>query len=127
MEVNKPNKVQRHVAQSTQYFDNAIRAIEAGEPEKASEFLWGSLSQALKAVGASRGILLNSHDQIKRYALDIAKDLSDEGIWYAFIEAQSLHSNFYETGLQIEDVRLGADHVKRAIAKVFSLISDGNK
>lgn len=78
MKTKENIKRYRHL--SIHYFENAIHFIEIGEVEKASEFLWGSLSQALKAVAAIKDIQLRSHDDIKNFAMELSKDLKDEGI-----------------------------------------------
>jgi len=116
------SRVGKHKSQSIHYYENALRFIEAGDAEKASEFLWGSVSQAIKAVAMSRGIELRSHRRIRDYAIELAKSLQDESIRQAFISAQSLHSNFYESGLLLEDVVMGADDAKKLVAKLFELI-----
>jgi len=115
-------KVNKFKNQSIHYFENAVRLIEAGHAEKASELLWGTVSQALKAVAASRDIELRSHRQIRDYAMELSRTLRDESIRQAFISAQSLHSNFYESGLLLEDVVMGADDAKKLVAKLFELI-----
>lgn len=120
-------KVNRYRKQSIHYFDNALHYIEAGDVEKASEFIWGSLAQALKAVAASKDIKLMKHNDIRNYALNLTRELKDEEIMHAFIIAQALHSNFYECGLQMDDVVLGAEEVKKVIAKLFSLILTNSK
>ena len=122
MEAKEP--VEKHKAQSMHYLENAFRFIEAGDAEKASEFLWGSMAQALKAVAASRGISLRTHERLKRYAMDLAKERQDENIKNAFYRAQSLHSNFYETGLLIEDVAISAEDVRAVVGKLLSLIPE---
>lgn len=113
----------RYQAQSTHYLENAARFVDAGDLEKASEFLWGGMAEALKAVAASRGIKIRRHSGIRRYAADLAKALGDRGIWDAFGCAQSLHSNFYETGLLLEDVDLCAQNVRAAVKRLFALIT----
>ncbi len=115
-------KTKKHRTQSVHYFENALRYIEAGDSEKASEFLWGSMSQALKAVAANRGIQLKSHNDIRNYTREVTRAMQDDSIWHAFTTAQSLHSNFYETGLILEDVAVGAKEVKEAIGKLFDFI-----
>ena len=121
METKK--RIRRHRAQSIHYLEDAIHFIDIGDAEKASEFLWGAMSQALKAVAMSKDTLLKRHDDIKKYALDFRKS-GDEDIYRAFNVAQSLHSNFYETGLSLEDVIIGADEIKKAIAKLLSQIPE---
>lgn len=118
------NRITKYRSQSVHYFENALHFIEAGDAEKASEFLWGSITQALKAVAASRNIWLRSHKQIRDYAMELAKALKDDEIRHAFNHAQSLHSNFYESGLMLEDVVIGAEEVKMAVVKLLNLIPE---
>ena len=50
-------KVEKYAGQSLHYLKNASKFVDAGDPEKASEFLWGSMAQAIKAVVvADKGI-----------------------------------------------------------------------
>ena len=118
-------KIIRHKKQSIHYLENAFRFIKQEDAEKASEFLWGAMAQALKAVAMSKDKLLKRHDDIKKYALEFRKS-GDEDIYYAFNMAQSLHSNFYEMGLSLDDVIIGADEIKKAIAKLLSQIPEEN-
>ena len=118
------DKVKRYQNRSNLYFKNALHFIEAEEAEKASEFLWGCMSQALKALALSRGRNLRSHRQIRNYAAELTKELRDESIWHVFNIAQSLHSNFYESGLLLEDVVMGAEDVKKVVTRLFGFIPD---
>lgn len=118
------NRIKKYKNQSVHYFENALHFIEAGDAEKASEFLWGSMTQALKAVAASRNIWLRSHNQIRTYAMELARAIHDDEIRHAFIYAQSLHSNFYESGLMLEDVVIGAEEVKAVVAKLLDLVPE---
>ncbi len=120
MDVKKTTKKYR--AQSSLYFENALKSIEAGELEKASEFLWGSMAQALKSVAAIKERQLKSHKAIRDYAIELSRDLKDNTIWHAFNKAQSLHTNFYESGLTKEDILIGVEDVKPAVAALLKLI-----
>lgn len=118
-------KIKKYKTQSVHYFDNAMKYIAAGDIEKASEFLWGSMAQALKAVAGSRNIWLKSHSQVKKYAIELSRATNDESIRHAFDYAQSLHSNFYESGLLLEDIVIAAEDVKNVVTKLLELIPDG--
>jgi len=120
MDVKK--QVEKHKAQSIHYLKNALHFIEAGDAEKASEFLWGSMAQAIKAVALSKGIRLRSHQKLREYVIELARYCKDMDIKNTFDRAQSLHSNFYETGLLMEDVAMAAEDVRVAVAKLLSLI-----
>ena len=118
-------KIKRHKAQSVHYFENALHYIDAHDAEKASEFLWGSLTQALKATAMTKDKPLRSHTDIERYAREFIKS-EDKDIYDAFEKAQSLHSNFYETGLSLETIVISADAINKAVVKLLSRIPDEN-
>lgn len=121
MDIKK--KISRHKKQSIHYLENASIYIKQKDAEKASEFLWGAMSQALKAAALSKDMLLRRHNDIRKYALELRKT-GYEDIYHAFTIAQSLHSNFYETGLLLEDVAIGAEEIKNAMAKLLSQIPE---
>jgi hypothetical protein len=50
--------------------------------------------------------------------------MKDETIRHTFDYAQSLHSNFYESGLLLEDVVRAAEDVKRTIRQLLALVPD---
>ncbi|MBI4304254.1 MAG: hypothetical protein HY665_07975 [Chloroflexi bacterium] len=106
-------EVEKYVAQSLRYLRNASKSIDDGNADKASEFLWGSMAQALKAVAASRGIQLRNHRQIWDFAEGSAKELEDRSIYDAFLHANYLHSNFYEAELELKDVRIIGDEINK--------------
>ena len=122
--MSKRELLEKYKAQSMHYFTNALSSIEAGDAEKAGEFVWGSMADALKAVAAKKGIRLWRHQDIEDYAKRLAKELGDEEISKAHGLASSLHSNFYEAGLRIEDVRLRLEQVKGTIKKLLELAAE---
>jgi uncharacterized protein (UPF0332 family) len=119
-------RIKKYSNQCIHYLQNAQHFIEAGDIGKASEFLWGSLAQALKALAASKDIQLRSHRQIRDYVMEVARVLEDESIRHAFDYAQSLHSNFYECDLSMEDVAMAAEDVKAAVAKILRFLPEQN-
>jgi hypothetical protein len=121
-ELKGSGSTQKHERQSIHYLENAFKSLEVGNSEKASEFLWGSMTQALKAVAASKEIRLKSHRQIWDYARELSKSLNDKDIFDTFLHANSLHSNFYESELTVEDVATIADGIKSTVAKLLELI-----
>ena len=122
--MKKGELLEKYKDQSVHYFENALNSIQAGETEKAGEFLWGSMAQALKAVAANERKKLNKHDEIRRYAAELAKKHSDMSIWDVYGIANSLHGNFYEAGLSLEEVQTHADRIRTTLVKLFNLISE---
>ena len=101
--------------------ENAFDFIKAGDAGKASEFLWGSIAEAVKAVAASKGIMVYSHAKLKQYAHELARELQDRSISDAFDRANSLHSNFYESTLELKDVYLVGEDVRATVGKLLEL------
>lgn len=101
--------------------NNAFRALATGDIDKASEFLWGSMAEAIKAVAAAKNIPLRSHRAIWDYAEALAKELGDPTIYDGFRTAHGLHSNFYESSLTAKDVSIDAEKVRETIRKLLTL------
>jgi len=79
-----------------QYRANAEHAIEAGELRKASELLWGAITQQLKALAATRNVLITSHGQFFDFLRQLAGETRDEGLYKDFVALNALHKNFYD-------------------------------
>ena len=122
--MSRSELLEKHKDQSIRYLENAFKFIDVGDAEKASEFLWGSMAQALKAVAAIKGVTLRGHSLLRDYAARLSKDLDDKSIYDYFLHAESLHSNFYESDLELKDVIRIADDVRATVGKLLSLIPE---
>ena len=121
--MNHTELLEKYKAQSVHYFENALTSIQAGEAEKAGEFLWGSLAEAIKAVAASKKAELKAHWEISDYARRLANEMKDESILSVYRDASYLHSNYYEAGLTIQEVQTYVDRIRAMVVKLLSLIS----
>ncbi len=79
-----------------QYRANADHAIVLGEYRKASELLWGAVTQQLKAFAATRNFAITSHRQFFELVRQLAAELRDKPIYADFVELNALHKNFYD-------------------------------
>ena len=79
-----------------QYRANADHAIVLGEYRKASELLWGAVTQQLKAFAATRNVAITSHRQFFELVRQLAAELRDKPIYADFVELNALHKNFYD-------------------------------
>lgn len=122
--MDERTKVEKYAAQSLHYLKNASKFIDEGNTEKASEFLWGSMAQALKAVAATNGIYFRSHALLWNYAESLAKERGDKSIYDAFSHANSLHKNFYEADIKLKDVRIMGEEIREVVGKLLNLITD---
>ena len=115
-------KVKKYAGQSRHYLLNASKFIDTGDSAKASEFLWGSLAEALKALALSKGIRLEKHREIWNYVESLTKEREDKNIYDVFLHANSLHKNFYEFELELKDVRRMAEDIKIIQGELLQLI-----
>ena len=79
-----------------QYRLNAEKAIAAGEYRKASELLWGAVTQQLKALAAAHNVVITSHRQFFDFLRQLAAELGDRSLYVDFVELNALHKNFYD-------------------------------
>ena len=82
-----------------QYRANAEHAIVAGEYRKASELLWGAVTQQLKLLAATQNIIISSHRQFFEFLRQLAFELKDESLYKEFIALNALHQNFYDEAI----------------------------
>ncbi|MBI4721472.1 MAG: hypothetical protein HY769_00445 [Candidatus Stahlbacteria bacterium] len=78
------------------YFLNAQECIKKKEWRKASELLWGTITQSIKALASIHGIRISSHNQFFGYMEGISQETGDKEFYILFDELNNLHRNFYE-------------------------------
>jgi len=123
MKKSKTNHQARIYAErSIHYFGNAQKAINDKEFEKASEFLWGSVAQIIKAAAASKGIILRNHAALWNYAQALSKDLCDESVYDTFFNANYLHTNFYEAELTPAAIIIQTEKIKKFLLKMLDAV-----
>ena len=111
-----------YALQSRHYLKNSQAAIDLGELEKAGEFLWDSMALAIKAVAAFKEIEIRSQRILWDYAREVSRELQQESIFTAFRDANSLHSNFYETGLSLDILLDSEERIRPAVGRLISMI-----
>jgi hypothetical protein len=104
------------------YLREAEELLARGDYIQASEKLWGAAAEIVKAVAASRGVMLGTHKSLVRYVLELHKQNPGLGLRQGFAIAETLHINFYEDHLPEEEVRLRAEEVKSFINKMKELL-----
>lgn len=116
------------MSQSFHYLENVSEALRSEHPEKAGEFLWGSVASAFKALAmAKKGMKIRSHKEFWDIARELTRETGDKSIYRGFREANSLHSNFYDSRLSLEDIRMSSDSIIELIKKLISLTEEALK
>jgi len=120
--MERRERARAYIDQSLEYFENASKAFKEGKPDKAGEFLWGSVATALKAlVMAKKGIDIRSHSQFWEIARELTRETGDMTIYETYKEANSLHSNFYDSKLSLDDIKISSMKIAELVKKLISL------
>jgi hypothetical protein len=123
-EESAEERVRRYRRESIHYLQNAQEFLARQEFTKAGEFLWGGMAMAIKAVAAVNGISLRQHRELWDYTRELARELNAPDIFQDFRQANSLHSNFYESGLPPEEVIDSLSTLRVTIGKLLSLLPE---
>ena len=122
--VPDPQAVENHLFHCQQYMDNALEALGKGEPGKAGEMLWGSFAQALHAVDAWRGAVIQDHRGLMNFAARIRREIDDQTFTMSVAAVRSLHHNFYIQIETVEEVEALLPGIQQAIARILALLPD---
>src|SRR2546428_2146744 len=87
---------EKYIETRNHYFTNAKELIVKGELRKASEMLWGAVTQTIKALAALKGKKIVNHEQFYAYMERLSKELNDPSLFVTFTELNTLHRNFYD-------------------------------
>jgi hypothetical protein len=117
-----PERVRIYMDRSQDYLHNAYESLHHNELEKASEFFWGTMAEAVKAVAAASILELRSHRAIWDYTMRLATEIGDRELWDAFREANSLHGNFYESGLSRDIVLAAGERISESVGRLLAMI-----
>ena len=78
------------------YYKNAEKLIAQGKLRKASEMLWGAVTQSVKALAAARNIKISKHKDFFHFLREVSRELGDDYYYSSFVELNDLHRNFYD-------------------------------
>jgi len=115
-----------YIRMRDEYLANAERFIAKGELRKASEMLWGAITQAVKAIAAKRDIRLETHRQLILFVRELARELKDEKLYEDFLIARQLHVNFYDEVLDPVDFEIIAKRAYTLLKRLNEVLSKIN-
>jgi len=119
---DRKERAETYLSQSLRYLENADNFLSRGNPEKAGEFLWGSVATAFKALAmAKKGEEIRSHSQFWVIARELTRETGDESLYKSFREANSLHSNFYDSKLSVDDIKISSSNIAKLVKKLTNM------
>ncbi|PKP56731.1 MAG: hypothetical protein CVT89_05700 [Candidatus Altiarchaeales archaeon HGW-Altiarchaeales-2] len=87
----------RYVKARDNYLSNAHEAIQKNELRKASELLWGVITQEIKFHAALSNFFIENHGEFFDYVKKVSKEETDnENYYLMFVDLNTLHRNFYD-------------------------------
>jgi hypothetical protein len=103
--MNNLNKAQRYLRRRNEYYNNGLKYGGKGKFSKASELLWGAVTQSLKTLAATRDIDITTHGAFFNFTRAIGKELEDEE-FHKSIFVFKRHKNFYDEIIDPKDFQL---------------------
>jgi len=85
------------------YLCNAEETIKKEELRKASELLWGAITQAIKALGSASNIYIGKHGEFFDFVRDVGRETNDNELYLLFLDLNALHKNFYDETIPSQD------------------------
>ena len=111
--------------QSRVYLAQASEELARGDLAQASEKGWGAAAQMVKAAADARGWGHGRHATLHRVVRRLGEEIGDEELKFMFAVAAELHTNFYESHLDAEDVVSYLSRVATFVDRVEPLLPGG--
>ncbi len=96
-------EVSKYLVMRDHYLSNAEDMIKKNNLRKASELLWGAITQTIKGLACLSNITIHSHNGFKTYIRDVSIQVKDKNIFLTFSYLEELHRNFYDELIANED------------------------
>lgn len=112
----------RYLKARDNYFSNAEEAIAKKEFRKASELLWGAITQAVKALASLSNIHIAKHAEFFDYTRAVSKEIGEKELHTLFLELNTLHKNFYDEEIPSLDFPIFYEKAMRFLRKTEELI-----
>ena len=116
------DSIRKHVQASLEYMENGQLMLNKQEAGKASELLWGGVSQALEALAESRNIRLANHRSLRWFVAELSRETGDKSINSIFYQAEAVHSNFHSVDMTAQDVATNVDPIRDLVSKLLCMI-----
>ena len=114
-------RIEYHTATSRDFMAKAPVYLAADDLVQASEKGWGAAAQMVKAAAEKRGWDHGGHRQLWQAVNRLVDETGDEGIRDVFVDASSLHVNFYEGTLSRNTVTAYLIRVAELVEKLDRL------
>jgi hypothetical protein len=111
-EIEKRKFLARH------YYENFEKHLIDNRISKASEFLWGTVTSLIYAIGLTYNKKLSEHAKMIEFSKELSEEENDDNIFKYFKDAEILHANFYNNFLDKEGLELKRESIDKLINKL---------
>lgn len=116
------NAFSGYIKTREEYYRNFEIAYSNKEFRKASELLWGVITQSIKALASLSGHRWMDHSGFFNFTREISREVSDPEYHKLFLRLNDLHRNFYDEEIDVIDFPLYVDDARLFIGKTQKLI-----
>ena len=116
------NALNPFVKMRDEYFANAELFAGKKEYRKASELLWGAVTQGIKALAAKHGLEIKSHPQFFDFMQELSKELKSESLYKTFLFLNDLHKNFYDQKIRPIDFNIYLKEAYQFLLKIDDIM-----
>jgi len=114
--------VSSYIRTRDKYFNNSERLSGEGEFRKASELLWGAITQAIKALAATRGRIISHHYQFFDFMRILTAEIEEPTLYESFLFLRNLHDNFYDETIPPEDFQIYRERAHSFLMRLNELM-----
>ncbi len=118
VDLQRIRRVRRYRKQSFQYLDSAYDEMRAGRWSRTEDFLWGSLTLAVKGVALSRGEPVEGQEMVREYAIQLGREHRDRRIREAF----TLLTTFADWVELVRELRYRVDRLVPVLEDITSAV-----
>ncbi len=104
------------------FWQEAQAALQEDDRIQASEKLWGSAAQAVKAVAEARGWPHGGHRELYSIIGRLDQETGQRRLTELFAIASALHQNFYEWWMPLGEVRELSSSIQELREALFRLL-----
>ena len=111
-------RILRYRRQSFQYLDSAFDEMRRGGWSRTEDFLWGSLTLAVKGVALSRGEQVDGQEAVREYATQLGQEHRDRRIREAFAQLNT----FADWVERVRELRYRVDRLVPVLEDISSAV-----
>jgi hypothetical protein len=100
-----------YIQMRKQYCKDMEKMLHSGEYKKASELVWGTITQSMKTLATVSGIPMPNHDFSSNQIHHIFEKITDEEYHQLFLYLNKLHWNFIDKEIETLEFPL---HLEKA-------------